>query len=48
MTLVMPTLQKHVISNVKYIIVICYFLYMSRGEFHLGYVSGKLLQRSQE
>lgn len=36
MTLVMPTLQKHVISNVRYVIVICYFLCMSRGELCLG------------
>lgn len=31
MTLVMPTLQKHVISNVTYLIVICYFLCVCLG-----------------
>lgn len=36
MTLVMPTLQKHVISNVRYIIVICCFLYVARGYLQLG------------
>lgn len=36
MTPVMPSLQKHVISNVRNIIVICYFLCMSRGELRLA------------
>jgi len=43
MTLVMSTLQKHVISNVRYVTVICYFLDVSRGYLHLGCISGKLL-----
>lgn len=43
MTLVMSTLQKYVISNVRYVAVICYFLDVSGGYLHPGCSSGELL-----
>lgn len=42
MTLVMSTLQKHVISNVRYLAIVCYFLNVSGGYLHLRYISDKL------
>lgn len=42
MTLVMSALQKHVISNVRYLAIVCYFPHVSGGYLHLGYISDKL------